>query len=151
MSADPQSGVEVVGDQDLIIPACRCRTASPRIPGSFPTGFVSYGSYSTGMWVPYVPQWRDTILATYTPNEKLAFSAAARIQGKMYSTLDNSDYVPNVQGAFDSFAIVDAHVRYQLTDNVSADVGIDNIFNDKYFLFHPFPGRTYLASLKVKL
>jgi iron complex outermembrane receptor protein len=69
----------------------------------------------------------------------------------MYSTLDNSDYVPDVQGAFDSFAVFDAHVRYQLTDNVSADIGIDNITNDKYFLFHPFPDRTYLASLKVKL
>ena len=31
------------------------------------------------------------------------------------------------------------------------DVGIDNLTDAKYFLFHPFPGRTYLASLKLKL
>jgi len=36
-------------------------------------------------------------------------------------------------------------------NSVSAEIGIDNLTDDKYFLFHPFPGRTYLASLKIKL
>jgi iron complex outermembrane recepter protein len=69
----------------------------------------------------------------------------------MYSTLDNSDSIPFVQGAFDNFFVVDLHARYQIVNSVSAEIGIDNLTDDKYFLFHPFPGRTYLASLKIKL
>jgi hypothetical protein len=33
----------------------------------------------------------------------------------------------------------------------SAELGVDNLTDSKYFLFHPFPGRTFLAGLKVKL
>ena len=74
-----------------------------------------------------------------------------RWQGKMYSTLDNSDYVGGVQGAFDPFFVADLHVRYQFAKSASAEVGVDNLTDAKYFLFHPFPGRTFVASLKLKL
>jgi iron complex outermembrane receptor protein len=30
-------------------------------------------------------------------------------------------------------------------------VGVDNLTNEKYVLFHPFPQRTYVADLKVRL
>ena len=83
-------------------------------------GFQSAtGSFSDGMWVPYVPQWRDTAQAVYRPNENLSFAASARYQGKMYSTLDNSDYVGGVQGSFDPFFVLDAHIRYQFAKSVS--------------------------------
>ena len=94
---------------------------------------------------------RTTAQVTYQANERLAMSLAGRYQGKMYSTLDNTDYVSGVQGAFDPFFVMDAKLRYQIVDAVSFDVGIDNLTDAKYFLFHPFPGRTYLASLKLKL
>ena len=103
------------------------------------------------MWAPYVPQWRGTAQAIYRPNDNLAFSASARWQGKMYSTLDNSDYVNGVQGSFDPFFVLDAHVRYEMAKSVAAEFGVDNLTDSKYFLFHPFPGRTFIASLKLKL
>jgi hypothetical protein len=28
------------------------------------------------------------------------------------------------------------------------DLGIDNLFNEQYFLFRPFPGRTYVLAAK---
>jgi len=28
---------------------------------------------------------------------------------------------------------------------------VDNVNNDKYFLFHPFPQRTFHADLTIKL
>ena len=108
------------------------------------------GSAAVGRHVPYVPDWRDTAEAVYHANDELAFALAARYQGKMYSTLDNSDNVPHVMGAFDKFFIVDTHAHYQFVDAISADIGIDNLFNDKYFLYHPFPGRTYVADVKVR-
>jgi len=108
------------------------------------------GTTATGKHVPYVPDWRDTVQVTYRPNEHLAFSAAARYQGKMYATLDNTDSVSHVMGAFDKFFVVDTHVHYQIINMIAADAGIDNLFNEKYFEYHPFPGRTYVASVQVK-
>ena len=45
----------------------------------------------------------------------------------------------------------DARVRYQVRKNWSAAVGVDNLNNDKYFLFHPFPQRTAVAELKFDM
>ena len=56
-----------------------------------------------------------------------------------------------VQAAFDPFFVMDVKLRYQIVDAVSFEAGVDNLTDAKYFLFHPFPGRTYLASLKLKL
>jgi iron complex outermembrane receptor protein len=109
------------------------------------------GTTATGKHVPYIPDWRDTVQATYRPNDQLALSLAARYQGKMYSTLDNTDTVSHVFGGFDKFFVVDTHVHYQINRVWSAEAGIDNLFNAQYFEYHPFPMRTYVASIKVKL
>jgi iron complex outermembrane receptor protein len=108
------------------------------------------GTTAKGKHVPYVPAWRYTLQATYRPSEHFALSVAARYQGRMYSTLDNTDSDSKVFGAFTKFFVVDTHVHYQLNDTIIADAGIDNLFNEKYFEYHPFPGRTYVASLKLK-
>jgi len=64
--------------------------------------------------------------------------------------LDNTDIVSHVFGAFDDYFVVDLKVHYVATQNVSFDFGIDNLFNEQYFLFHPFPGRTYVLAAKYK-
>jgi iron complex outermembrane receptor protein len=148
-------GFELVGElKDVFIPGLSLSNSLTYVDSKIISnpGFQSpTGSTSQGMWVPYVPQWRDTAQAVYRPNENLSFAASARFQGKMYSTLDNSDYVSGVQGSFDPFFVMDAHIRYQVAKSVSADIGVDNLTDYKYFLFHPFPGRTFVASLKLKL
>src|SRR5689334_19895746 len=101
-----------------------------------------------GKRVPNVPDWRAKLGFTYRPNQNWAWTVAARYSGKQYSTLDNTDIIGHVQGAFDNFFVVDAKVHYAATKNVTFDLGIDNIFNEQYFLFHPFPGRTYVMAAK---
>ncbi|UFZ06026.1 TonB-dependent receptor [Bradyrhizobium ontarionense] len=101
-----------------------------------------------GKRVPYVPDWRAKFGATYRPNESWAYTVAARYSGKQYSTLDNTDVVSHVYGAFDSFFVVDMKVHYNATKTFSFDFGIDNVFNEQYTLFHPFPGRTYVLAAK---
>lgn len=107
------------------------------------------GSFSEGMWAPYVPQWRGNALAVYRANDKLDVSAGVRWQGWMYSTLDNSDYIHGVYQSFDPFAVVDLKARYKFMEHAAIEVGVDNVGDYKYFLFHPFPGRTFVASLKA--
>jgi len=41
-------------------------------------------------------------------------------------------------------------MRYKVNERVSFDFGIDNIGNYKYFLFHPFPQRTFIMSAKYE-
>ena len=106
------------------------------------------GTTAVGKRVPNVPDWRATLGTTYRPNEKWAFTVAARYSGKQYSTLDNTDVVSHVFGAFDNYIVADMKVHYNPTQNFAFDFGIDNIFNEQYFLFHPFPGRTYVLAGK---
>ena len=101
-----------------------------------------------GNRVPYVPDWRARAGVTYRPNEKWAFTVAARYSGKQYSTLDNTDIISHVYGAFDNYVVADMKIHYNATQNFAFDFGIDNIFNEQYFLFHPFPGRTYVLAGK---
>ena len=148
-------GVELVGElKDVLIEGLSFSNSLTFVDSMILSnpGFVTpSNSPSVGMWVPYVPQWRDTAQVTYQANERLAMSLAGRYQGKMYSTLDNTAYVSGVQAAFDPFFVMDVKLRYQIVDAVSFEAGVDNLTDAKYFLFHPFPGRTYLASLKLKL
>lgn len=99
-----------------------------------------------GNRVPYVPDWRSRFGLTYRPNGNWAYTVAARYSGKQYSTLDNTDIIPHVYGAFDNYFVVDMKIHYNATQNLAFDFGIDNLLNEQYFLFHPFPGRTYVLA-----
>jgi iron complex outermembrane receptor protein len=114
-----------------------------------PTWASATGTSVVGKHVPYVPDWRATIGATYTPDQYWAYTVAARYSGKQYSTLDNTDIIPNVYGAFNKFFVVDVKARYKFNEQASISLGIDNIGNESYTLFHPFPQRTFIADAKI--
>jgi iron complex outermembrane receptor protein len=153
VSRTRERGVELVTQShDWLIPGLDLSNSVTFVDSrivSDPQFASATGTTATGKRVPYVPEWRDTVQVTYRPTKDLALSAAARYSGKMYSTLDNTDTVSNVMGAFDTFVVVDTHVHYKVANFLSVDAGIDNLFNEKYYVFHPFPGRTYIASLKL--
>jgi iron complex outermembrane receptor protein len=109
------------------------------------------GTTAVGKRVPNVPDWKSTFGVTYRPNDSRAYTVAARYSGKQYSTLDNTEVVSHVFGAFDNFFVVDMKIHYNATPNFSFDFGIDNLFNEQYFLFHPFPGRTFVLAAKYAL
>lgn len=109
------------------------------------------GTTAVGKQVPNVPEWRSTLGLTYRPNDNWAYTVAARYTGKQYATLDNTDTTQHVYQAFDQFLVVDMKIHYNATPNFSFDFGIDNIFNEQYFLFHPFPGRTFVLAAKYTL
>ncbi len=117
---------------------------------SDPNFASSTSTTATGKHVPYAPDWRATILATYRPDTHWAFTVAARYSGKQYSTLDNTDVTPHVLGAFDRYVVADTRIHYAFNDVGSVDFGIDNLNNEKYFLYHPFPGRTFYADAKIR-
>ncbi|HEY0180649.1 MAG TPA: TonB-dependent receptor [Dokdonella sp.] len=113
-------------------------------------GFVgTNGSTATGKHAPNVPRWRASAVATYRPDARWSLTLAGRYSGTQYSTLDNADAVAHVFGAFDRFLVFDARVRCALDAHWSAALGIDNLGDEKYFLYHPFPARTLVAELEA--
>ncbi|MBS0427837.1 MAG: TonB-dependent receptor, partial [Proteobacteria bacterium] len=106
---------------------------------------------SVGKWQPRVPRWRSTVYATYKPDDRWAFTVAARYSGRQYSNLDNSDVNAGVYFGASKYFTVDLRVRYQITRQWSASFGIDNANNYQYWNFHPYPQRTYTAALKWDL
>ncbi|MFI5231641.1 MAG: TonB-dependent receptor [Gemmatimonadales bacterium] len=101
-----------------------------------------------GKFLPNIPALRASFLATYRASAKTAISLAGRYSAKMYTTLDNSDVNTNTYQGFSAWFLLDARVSHQLTPHWNTSLGIDNLLDRKYFLFHPFPQRAVVASIK---
>ena len=102
---------------------------------------------AVGRMLPNIPDWRMSAVATVRPSARASLTAAARYSGKMYTTLDNADVNPNVYQGFSAWCVVDAKAAYRLGRGFDASLGVDNLLNRKYFLFHPFPQRTLVGSV----
>ncbi|MDB5811521.1 MAG: TonB-dependent receptor [Betaproteobacteria bacterium] len=103
---------------------------------------------AVGKRAPQIPDWRATLAATWRPNARLATTIAARYSGRQFAQIDNLDSYEHTFQGFESFLTIDARVRYQIDKRWSAAVGVDNLNNREYFLFHPFPQRTAFAELR---
>lgn len=106
---------------------------------------------SVGKWQPRVPRWRSTVYATWRPDSRWAFTGAARYSGQQYSQLDNSDVNADAYFGASKYFVVDVRVRYQINRQWSAAFGIDNLNNEQYWNFHPYPQRTYTAQVRFDL
>ncbi|MCP3470267.1 TonB-dependent receptor [Bradyrhizobium sp. CCGUVB1N3] len=143
-------GVELSADKDNVLISGLQLFGSVTYVDSRIISDPSWAGATTvvGKRVPYVPDWRAKAGVSYRPNESWVYTVAARYTGKQYATLDNTDVVPHVYQAFDPFFVVDMKIHYNATKDFSFDFGIDNLFNYQYFLFHPFPGRTFVLAGK---
>ena len=101
-----------------------------------------------GKLLPNIPKWRASFASTYRPSDRLALTLAGRYSSKLYTTLDNADVNSNTYQGFSEWFVVDARVNYRVNRHWSASAGVDNLLNRKYFLFHPFPQRTFVGTLK---
>jgi len=106
------------------------------------------GSTSVGKQTPYIPALRATLMGNYRPEACWTYTLAARYSDKVWATVDNTDINGHTYQGFEGYFVVDARVRYQVDNNWSAAGGVDNLNNRAYYLFHPFPQRTWFAELK---
>jgi iron complex outermembrane receptor protein len=117
------------------------------------SGYVATvpGASAVGSQTPYVPTWRATLVATYRPDHQWAFTVAGRYSSRVYATVDNTDVNPATYQGFEGFFVVDVRADYKYDQHWSIAAGIDNLNNRQYFLYHPFPERTFYAELKYTL
>jgi len=106
---------------------------------------------SVGKWQPRVPQWRASLLASYSPDEHWSGSFGVRYSGRQYGQLDNSDTNGFAFTGFSPFLVADVRLQYRFDRQWRATLGVDNVNNDRYWAFHPYPQRTYHAELRFDL
>ncbi|RZM34311.1 MAG: TonB-dependent receptor, partial [Sphingomonas sp.] len=106
---------------------------------------------SVGKRLPQVPAWKATLVGTWRPADGIALTAAGRYASRLYGTLDNSDIVGNTYQGFYKYLVVDLRAQFRVGDHYTLGLGVDNVGNDRYFLFHPFPQRSFQADLTWKL
>jgi iron complex outermembrane recepter protein len=103
---------------------------------------------STGKRQPRLPTWRANAIVTYRANEKLTASGSVRYSSGQFGQLNNSDTNGFAYTGITSYVVADLIAKYKITRQWTAIGGINNVNNDKYWIFHPFPQRTFFAQLK---
>lgn len=103
-----------------------------------------------GKRFPRIPRLRATVFANWRFAPGWDVSLGVRRSGRQYATLDNSDFV-NAYGAVSSFTVADAKLRWQVARQWTASLGVDNLTSERYWVYHPYPGRTWFAELHWEL
>ncbi len=112
-------------------------------------GFATTPGDTLGKMQPNIPKWRATLLATYRWNVAWTSAVAVRYSGQQFRTLNNADVNGDAYMGVSPFTTVDVRARWQIHPKLAAAFGIDNLNNDKYWNFHPYPQRSYTAELKA--
>ena len=125
------------------------------------SGSVTYADATTrkdtvlptaqGKLLPQVPHWKASVVGTWRPVDRVSLTAAGRYSSRNFGTLDNSDVVGNVYQGFYKYFVVDLRADVRVGDHMTFALGVDNVNNDKYFLFHPFPQRSLFMQVGWKL
>lgn len=96
-----------------------------------------------------VPRVRANLMGTYQPNASWRASLGVRHAGRMYGSLDNSDTNGNTFGGVSSYTVWDAKASYRISQYLEASFGIDNLTDKRYYVYHPYPGRTFIGELRA--
>jgi len=98
-----------------------------------------------------IPRWRANLIGTYHASERVAMTLAGRYSGRQYNTLDHSDIHPDTFGGASAFLTFDAKLTWKVSDHVELGAGIDNLTNRRYYVYYPYPSRSYLVEAKFRL
>lgn len=100
-----------------------------------------------GNTFPRVPRWRSNAQLRYSPSEKWLLAAGWRYQSTPYRNIENTANA-QCQTFFcvSKFSIVDVKITRHWGD-VSVSAGIDNLTDERAFVFHPYSGRSIMLQL----
>jgi iron complex outermembrane receptor protein len=143
-------GIELAFDRgDLIVPGLQLQgsltLADPKVvrDRAFPA--------AEGKDIPQVPRRSATLVATWHASEQSSLTFATRYASRSYATIDNSDSVTHAYQGFERYLVFDARAAFKIGEHLEAAVGVENLGNERYFLFHPFPQRTFTGEITWRL
>jgi len=99
--------------------------------------------------------WKANGSATYHLTDQWDTTLSANYRGPQYAEEDNSDNTSGVYGASDEYVLLNVKTQYvqPLAHDMTAtfSMGVDNLLNEDYFDYHPYPQRTYFANVSVDI
>jgi iron complex outermembrane recepter protein len=144
-----QSGLELVAEaRDWPIPGMTIEANAAYINSK--TIRSDAARAAEGVQFPRIPKWRI--------NANMRYDFSSRVNGAIglrYASRPNTDLFGLQRG--DTFGYtselfaLDAKLNWDLNDHFRLSVGADNITNNKAWVFHPYPQRTFLIEAGVKL
>lgn len=105
---------------------------------------------ANGKVFPRIPTMRASLFANYRFAPQWGISLGIRHSGRQYGSLNNSDFVDSY-GAVSSFTVIDAKLRWKFSPSLTASLGVDNLSNARYWVYHPYAGRTVFGQLRWDL
>jgi iron complex outermembrane receptor protein len=112
-------------------------------------GFVTTPGDTVGKRQPNIPRWRATVLGNYRFTEAFSTSLGVRYSGQQYRTLNNIDVNGYTYQGVSPFVTADVRALWRINKTFTASIGIDNLNSYQYWNFHPYPQRTYMATLRA--
>ena len=102
---------------------------------------------AVGKLLPSVPHWKGNLVLSWRPKPQVTLTTAARFTSRNYASLANDDTVGQTYQGFYKYFVLDARATFRVNDHFDFAIGVDNINNNKYFMFHPFPQRNFTAQV----
>ena len=104
---------------------------------------------------PRLPKWRANATATYHTTANWDNVLSVQYRNDQFSNENNDDVNQGVFGTSSAYVLLNFKTMYSLDvgNGITTrfSVGIDNILNEKYYDFHPYPQRTYFANIAVDI
>jgi len=105
---------------------------------------------SEGARFPRIPEWRVNGNIRYAISDTVKASVGLR-----YASRPNTDLAGTQRGDTYGYTsellIIDLRLTWDITGQLQASMGIDNVGNDKAWVFHPYPQRTGVVELKWRM
>lgn len=103
-----------------------------------------------GVQFPRIPKWRINADLRYAFTERLQGSVGMR-----YASRPNTDLFGLQQGDTYGFTselfALDLKLNWQVDDHFRVSAGVDNLTNDRAWVYHPYPQRTFLLEAGWRL
>ncbi|MGE0289610.1 MAG: TonB-dependent receptor [Acetobacteraceae bacterium] len=96
-----------------------------------------------------IPRIRSAFALTYHQSDKLDYTLGGRYSGRSRASLDNSDTNRHAIDAVSNFTVFDARINYDVNEHLEVGAGINNLLDERYYVSHPYQGRTLFADVKV--
>lgn len=101
-----------------------------------------------GNTFPRVPKWRANASVRYSPSADWTLAANFRHQSTPDRNIENnSTSLCDTFYCVSTFSFVDLKATRRF-GSFELSAGVDNLLDEKAFVYHPYPGRTFVLSLR---
>ncbi len=100
---------------------------------------------SEGVFFPRIPRWRLNGNIRYDVAETIQLALGARYASRPNTNLEGTQRGDTFGYTSELFAL-DARVNWELPEGFRLSAGVDNLTNNKAWVFHPYPQRTFVVE-----